>query len=131
MLQLTIVTPERPFIDEACLFVTVPGRLGEMQILPGHAALLAELAPGIMLYQKQNKEISSFMIGEGFVEVNSDRVNILCEQARYKNEIDEDFEKNLLIELKDQIKKYNEASAEQKRVFAELERCAARLSLFE
>lgn len=131
MLRLTIVTPERPFIDEDCLSVTLPGRLGEMQVLPGHAAILAELSAGVMTYQKANKEEVRFMIGEGFVEVDRDQVNVLCEQARYKSEIDKNFEENLLNELKEKIKSHQQEDVEQKRLFAELERSSARLSLFE
>jgi F-type H+-transporting ATPase subunit epsilon len=122
---------ERPFAQEECLFVTLPGRLGEMQILSGHAALLSELAPGIMIYQKHNQEIVRFMIGEGVVEVDHDQVSVLCEQARHRNEIDRDVEEKLFLDLKDRIKKCEEADSEQKHLFAELERCAARLRLFE
>lgn len=131
MIRLNIVTPERPFLKEDCASVTLPGQEGEMQVLPGHAALLAELRPGLLSYQRTDKAIVNFMISEGFVEVDHDEVNVLCEQARHKAEIDKDFEEELARELKDQIKRHEEADAEQKRLFAELARCTARLKLFE
>src|SRR5262245_14974304 len=131
MLRLNIVTPERSFLQDDCFSVTVPGGQGEMQIMAGHVALLSELSAGVMSYQKENQEPVRFMVGEGIIEVDRDQAIILYEQARHKGEIDEDFEKNLLSELKDQIKRHQEGDAEQKRVFAELARCAARLSLFD
>ena len=131
MLVLSIVTPERQFLDVSCANVTLPGKLGEMQILPGHAAIMAELIAGHVTYEKDNKEIVKFMIGEGVVEVDRDQVNVLCEQARYKSEIDKSAEENLLVELKDQITKLAKDDVEERRLSIELSRCLARLSLFE
>ncbi len=131
MLHLTIVTPEQQFLDVSCANVTLPGKLGEMQILPGHAALMAELISGHIAYENGNKEHIRFMIGEGVVQVDHDQVNVLCEQARYKSEIDKAREENLLAELKDQIKKIDQDDVEQRRITTELSRCLARLSLIE
>src|SRR5881394_3784309 len=51
-LQLEVVTPERRVLAEAVNSVTVPGRGGEMQILPGHAALISELQAGCSATRK-------------------------------------------------------------------------------
>jgi F-type H+-transporting ATPase subunit epsilon len=131
MIRLNIVTPERPFLEEECQSITLPGKEGEMQVLPGHIALLAELKAGLMTYQRSDKEMVHCMVSEGFVEVDHDRVNVLCEQARRKSEVDKDYEETLARELLDQLKRHEEADAEQKRLFAELARCTARLKLFE
>lgn len=128
MLRLTVVTPERPFLLEECLNVTLPGRLGEMQILPGHVALLAELRAGTITYQSKDKGLMRFMIGEGVVEVEGDRVNVLCDTARHKSEVDKDFEERLLQELKAKLDK---KEMEEKIAFVQIEQCSARLSLFE
>ncbi len=47
-LQLEVVTPERRVLSEPVNSVTVPGRSGELQILPGHAALISELKTGVL-----------------------------------------------------------------------------------
>lgn len=131
MLRLNVVTPERSFLDEECLSVVLPGKLGQMQILTGHAALLAELKAGIIAFEKANKEVVKFMVDTGFVEVDKDQVNVLCEQARYKSEIDKGAEEQLLADLQEQMKKKDQDDMEQNRVFAELSRSVAKLSLFE
>lgn len=131
MLRVNIVTPERPFLDQECVSLTVPGVLGEMQILPGHAAILAELKAGVMSLQKSNDEIERFMIAEGFVEVDHDQVNILCEQARAKSEVDKEQEENLFQDLNQKITQIDQDDAEQKQRRVALSRCVARLSLFE
>ncbi|HXW52689.1 MAG TPA: ATP synthase F1 subunit epsilon [Myxococcota bacterium] len=131
MLRLNVVTPERPFLEEDCQDVTLPASLGEMQVLPGHAAILSELSVGIVSYQKRNNETVRFMVSEGFVEVAHDRVNVLCEQARFKSEIDRTLEEALLRDLESKLKMTEEAESSQKRRVVELERCVARLSLFD
>jgi ATP synthase F1 epsilon subunit len=131
MLHLSIVTPERSFIDEECLSVTLPGLLGQMQILESHVGILAELSAGILIFEKNNKESVKFMIGEGVVVVEGNKVNVLTEQARTKSEIDKKQEEHLLGELKDQMKKQGETPDELKRLSIELNRCLARLRLFD
>lgn len=131
MLRLNIVTPERQFLDVECVNVTLPGKLGEMQILPGHAAILSELVSGLVSYEKNDREVLRFMVGEGVVEVDNDRVNVLCEQARDKSEIDKSEEESRLAELSEQVKKLEKGDEEQKRLSIELSRCMARLRLFE
>lgn len=131
MLHLTIVTPERQFLDVDCTTVTLPGKLGEMQILSGHSALLAELMSGLVSIENDKREQVTFMVGEGVVEVDHDRVNVLCEQARYKDEVDKTLEESLLVELQGQIKNAEKDDVEHKRLETELSRCVARLSLFE
>lgn len=131
MLRLNIVTPERQFLDVECVNVTLPGKLGEMQVLSGHAAMLAELVSGLVSYEKSDRELIKFMVGEGVVEVDADQVNLLCEQARYKSEIDKSQEEGLLADLSAQIKNIETGDIEQKRLTVELSRCMARLSLFD
>ncbi|HXI22456.1 MAG TPA: F0F1 ATP synthase subunit epsilon [Pyrinomonadaceae bacterium] len=86
-LQLEVVTPERRVLAEAVNSATVPGRNGEMQILPGHAALISELQTGVLAYN-QGGTISRLHVSGGFVEVNNDRVSVLAEVAERPEEID-------------------------------------------
>src|SRR6266568_9168472 len=86
-LQLDVVTPERRVLSEAVNAVTVPGRGGEMQILPGHAALISELQTGVLSYNEDGTTFQLHVSG-GFVEVNGDRVSVLAEIAERPEEID-------------------------------------------
>lgn len=80
-MHITVVTPEHPYLKQDCQSVTLPGVLGEMQILPGHAPIMAELKAGTVAVFDQQKEFS-FTIEHGYVEVKSDEVNVLCEGAK-------------------------------------------------
>ncbi|MGZ5436353.1 MAG: F0F1 ATP synthase subunit epsilon [Pyrinomonadaceae bacterium] len=86
-LQLEVVTPERRVLSEPVSSVTVPGRNGEMQILPGHAALISELKTGVLAYN-QDGTTQQLHVSGGFVEVSDDRVSVLAEIAERPEEID-------------------------------------------
>lgn len=86
-LQLEVVTPERRVLSESVNSVTVPGRNGEMQILPGHAALISELQTGVLAYNQDGTTFQLHVSG-GFIEVNNDRVSVLAEIAERPDEID-------------------------------------------
>jgi F-type H+-transporting ATPase subunit epsilon len=86
-LKLEVVTPERRVLSESVNSVTVPGRNGEMQILPGHAALISELQTGVLAYNLDGTTQQLHVSG-GFVEVNNDKVSVLAEIAERPEEID-------------------------------------------
>ena len=57
-------------MDQEVESITLPGLLGEMTILPTHAAMVALLKKGRFHYKTANgKESSWFQIDGGFVEV--------------------------------------------------------------
>ncbi|MGZ8847227.1 MAG: ATP synthase F1 subunit epsilon, partial [Pyrinomonadaceae bacterium] len=86
-LQLEVVTPERRVLSESVNSVTVPGRGGEMQILPGHAALISELQTGVLTYNQDGTNFQLHVSG-GFVEVSDDHISVLAEVAERPEEID-------------------------------------------
>src|SRR3989442_15290406 len=86
-LHLEVVTPERRLLSEQVNSVTIPGRGGELGILPGHAALISELQTGVLSYTEDGTTFQLHVSG-GFVEVNGDRVSVLAEIAERPEEID-------------------------------------------
>jgi F-type H+-transporting ATPase subunit epsilon len=62
---------------------------GELGVLPGHAPLLGELAPGgVVRIQQEGAEELSFAVHGGFLSVTEDGVSILAEIAERSDEID-------------------------------------------
>jgi F-type H+-transporting ATPase subunit epsilon len=86
-LHLEVVTPERRLLSEQVNSVTVPGRGGELGILPGHAALISDLQAGVLSYNEDGTTFQLLVSG-GFVEVNDDKVSVLAEVAERPEEID-------------------------------------------
>jgi len=71
--------------------VFVPAYVGELNILPGHAALVTTLSTGILKYRaKGSQKLEAAAISWGYCEVANDVVNILAETAETPAEIELD-----------------------------------------
>jgi F-type H+-transporting ATPase subunit epsilon len=86
-LHLDVVTVERSVFSDEIDSVVAPGSLGELGILPRHAALMTTLQPG-ELRIKQGIEEVDLAIGGGFLEVRDNRVLVLADSAERAEEID-------------------------------------------
>jgi len=88
MLTLEIVTPEARVYSDTIDTVVIPTTSGEVGILPGHIPLLTQVEAGELRVTKNGKE-ESLIIGEGFAEIENDRVSVLAENAITEETIDE------------------------------------------
>jgi F-type H+-transporting ATPase subunit epsilon len=87
-LQVRLVTPDRVLIDQDADAVELPSKSGYMEVLYGHAPLLAELGVGeVRLHGGPGGDQTYFVVW-GFVEVLPDRVTILAQNAIKPEEID-------------------------------------------
>ena len=80
-LHLRVLTPERQLVDAEVKEVTAPGALGEIGILPDHAALFTALEPGVLSYPDAAGKIVRLEIGGGFAEVRENVVTVLAESG--------------------------------------------------
>ncbi|HEX3472693.1 MAG TPA: ATP synthase F1 subunit epsilon [Silvibacterium sp.] len=87
-LQVRLVVPDRILIDQSVDAVEVPSRSGYLEVLYGHAPLLAVIGPGVVRLHGGEAGERAFSVARGFVEVLPERVTILVESARPKEEID-------------------------------------------
>src|ERR1019366_3815030 len=86
-LHLQIVTPDRLLVREDCVQVQIPGKNGELGILPGHAPLMTELQIGEISY-RVGTTTQYLAVGRGFAEVWPDKVEILASVAERAEGID-------------------------------------------
>jgi F-type H+-transporting ATPase subunit epsilon len=87
--RVRLVTPDRILVDHTVDAVEVPSKSGYIEVLYGHAPLLAVLAPGeVRLHGGRNEAGDRFSVARGFVEVLPERVTILAEFAQKPEEID-------------------------------------------
>lgn len=77
-LKLKIVSPEKIVFAGEVERVTVPGTLGEFQILKDHAPIISSLGVGKLAYQDADGE-HTMTISGGFVEVQKNSVSACVE----------------------------------------------------
>lgn len=86
-LRLLVVTPERRVVDTEAREVQLPGELGYLGILPGHAPLITLVKPGVLSYRNGSAE-KSLALSSGFAEISNDVVSVLTDLAEEPSQID-------------------------------------------
>lgn len=86
-LQISILTPQRPFWNGEAEEIILPTETGEMGVLKNHAPIITGLDVGAMLVRK-NSEWSSYAIMGGFALVKQNQVTILANEAQSSESID-------------------------------------------
>jgi len=90
-LRVRLVTPERTLFEAAATAVELPSKSGYMEVLYGHAPLMAELGAGDVTLRgcaSGEGEDTRYNVSWGFVEVLPGRVTILASDALKPEEID-------------------------------------------
>ena len=88
-LHVELVSVERLLWSGDATMVIARTTEGELGVLPGHAPLLGELAPGgIVRIQQEGGEELVFAVHGGFLSVTEEGVSVLAELAERSDEID-------------------------------------------
>jgi F-type H+-transporting ATPase subunit epsilon len=93
-LRVRLVTPERTLFESDATAVELPSLSGYLEVLYGHAPLLAELGAGdVRIHtgaglESASSDTTRYNVNWGFVEVLPDRVTILANDALKPEEID-------------------------------------------
>ncbi|MBA4258719.1 MAG: ATP synthase F1 subunit epsilon [Sediminibacterium sp.] len=78
---LEILTPEKKLYSGEVYGVQLPGISGLFEILDKHAPLVSALGKGNLKILKDKKEVESYSIQSGFVEVINNKATVLVEGA--------------------------------------------------
>jgi F-type H+-transporting ATPase subunit epsilon len=93
-LRVRLVTPERTLFEADATAVELPSTTGDLEVLYGHAPLMAELGAGdVRIHtgagiESTSPETARYNVSWGFVEVLPARVTILANDALKPEEID-------------------------------------------
>jgi F-type H+-transporting ATPase subunit epsilon len=119
-IQLEIVTPEKRVVADEVDEVVMPGTLGYLGVLPGHAPLLTGLDIGEVTL-RNGSEKRYLAVSGGFAEVTRDRVSILADTCEPAEEID--------LERAQQAKQRAEAEHEENENAVRLRRAVTRIQV--
>jgi F-type H+-transporting ATPase subunit epsilon len=89
MLKLNIFTPERKILEGRLVVeATLPGSEGQIEILPGHAAMAGTLETGILSYVVEGQGVARAAVSTGFFSIQEDTVSVSVETLEMGGEID-------------------------------------------
>ena len=111
-ISFDLVSPEELIFNGKVGMIIIPGKVGDMGVLPGHSKLLSSLRPGrVMVYGEDKQLLKPFFISGGFVEVNPEKCILLAEEVFEMSTLDK-------IAIEKQIQELaNESSDESKQLY--------------
>ena len=99
-ISFDLVSPEKLLFNDEVGMIIVPGKDGDMGVLPGHSKVLSSLRPGrIMIYGEDKNLLKSFFVTGGFVEINPEKCVVLGEGVTEMSALDKSNIENKIQEL--------------------------------
>ncbi len=118
-MHLKIITPLRTAVDAEVGSVQAHSTEGELEVLPGHTALITSLAPGELLYRTAKGEASPLFVGGGFLQVENDMLLVVTDTAMLADEMDPDSIQAAMEQARSRLR--NESSVLSRREQTKLE----------
>ena len=110
-ISFDLVSPENLIFSDNVNMIIVPGKEGDIGVLPKHSSLLSSLRPGRLMIYNNKQLIKNFFVSGGFVEINPEKCIVLAEEVSEMSSLDK-------VNIEAQIKKLeNETSFESKQEY--------------
>ncbi|PKR77755.1 F0F1 ATP synthase subunit epsilon [Halalkalibacillus sediminis] len=127
-LNVSVVTPDGPVLEDAYEMVSCRAESGELGILPNHIPLVAPLTISAVRLKKEG-HTDFIAVSGGFVEVRPDQVTILAQAAEQSEEIDVDRAKQAQERAEERLKVAKAEDLDFKRAQVALERARNRIEV--
>ena len=99
---IDLVSPEQRIFSGDVTMIIVPGKDGDIGVLPGHSKLISSLRSGrVMIYGENKKILNSFFVSGGFVEINTKKCVVLAENVFEISSLDKNSIEKEIQELKE------------------------------
>ena len=99
-ISFDLVSPENLIFNDEVGMIIVPGKDGDIGVLPGHSKLISSLRSGRVMVYGENKDLlKSFFVSGGFAEVNPEKCIVLGETVQEMNSLDKNSIEKEIQEL--------------------------------
>jgi F-type H+-transporting ATPase subunit epsilon len=129
-LSVEIITPSSTVFKGTAKSVSVPGSLGNFQILFNHAPILSSLDIGKIKIVDMNDKSIEFATSGGTVEVNNNNVLIVVDSAENKDDIDIERAREAFNRAKERISSHK-SDVDLSRAELALQRALNRIKFVE
>ena len=102
-ISFDLVSPENLIFNDDVGMIIVPGKDGDLGVLPGHSKVMSSLRPGrVMVYGEDKNLLKAFFVSGGFAEVNPEKCIVLAESVDEINELEKAILEKEVQELEGQ-----------------------------
>ena len=99
-ISFDLVSPENLIFNDEVGMIIVPGKDGDIGVLPGLSKLISSLRSGRVMVYGENKDLlKSFIVSGGFAEVNPEKCIVLGETVEEMNSLDKNSIEKEIQEL--------------------------------
>ena len=99
-ISFDLVSPEQLLFNNEAGMIIVPGKDGDIGVLPRHSKVLSSLRPGrVMVYGENKNLLKSFFVTGGFVEINPGKCIVLAEGVNEMSDLDKSSIQQQIQEL--------------------------------
>ena len=99
-ISFDLVSPEKLLFNDEVGMIIVPGKDGDIGVLPRHSKVLSSLRPGrVMVYGENKNLLKSFFVAGGFVEINPEKCIVLAEGVNEMSDLDKSSIQQQIQEL--------------------------------
>ena len=99
-ISFDLVSPVQLLFNDEVGMIIVPGKDGDIGVLPGHSKLLSSLRPGrVMVYGEDKNLLKSFFVTGGFVEIKPEKCIVLAEGVNDMSDLEKDIIQKQIQEL--------------------------------
>ena len=99
-ISFDLVSPENLIFNDDVGTIIVPGKDGDLGVLPGHSQVMSSLRPGrVMVYSEDKNLVKSFFVSGGFAEINPEKCIVLAESVVELNSLDKSSIEKQIQEL--------------------------------
>ena len=114
-ISFDLVSPENLIFNDKVGMIIVPGKDGDLGILPGHSKVISTLRPGrVMIYGEDKNLLKSFFVSGGFAEVNPEKCIVLAENVEELSSL----EKSLVEKEIQKLESQNEMKTNEQLLIA-------------
>ena len=114
-ISFDLVSPENLIFNDKVGMIIVPGKDGDLGILPGHSKVRSTLRPGrVMIYGEDKNLLKSFFVSGGFAEINPEKCIVLAENVDELSSL----EKSLVEKEIQQLESQNEMKTNEQLLIA-------------
>ena len=114
-ISFDLVSPENLIFNDEVGMIIVPGKDGDLGILPGHSKVISTLRPGrVMIYGEDRNLLKSFFVSGGFAEINPEKCIVLAESVEELSSL----EKSLVEKEIQQLESQNETKTNEQLLIA-------------
>ena len=99
-ISFDLVSPESLIFNDDVGMIIIPGKDGDLGVLPGHSKVISSLRPGrVMVYGEGKNLLKSFFVSGGFTEINPEKCIVLAESVNEMSELEKSSVENEIQEL--------------------------------